>query len=383
MSALRLFCERLETPRFAAAIRSPGAAPLAVIALALAACSSKEEAPPAPAAPSSSAAGVAEVRPETRKFRDWLAVCDNGGACVALAPSLQEGAGWLQIRLAAGPGATPEILAGTVGQGGDAADDAPTLVIDSRSYLAERAQTSSVEGGDLAVIRDQPLAVIDAIASGRRLVVTTGPGQVPISLSGAAAALLWIDERQGRLSTTTALVRRGARPASAVPAAPVLPRLRPAAAVGQDDLPDPLLPAAFEARSDVRQCRADTSFNPDLQRRVTVDRLSADQELWGVPCFIGAYNAGYRYFVTAPGGADARPLSFPTSREPSAEVVNGEYDPGNRTLTAFNKGRGVGDCGIASTWVWTGGAFALKSETEMRECWGVPADHWPATWRSQ
>lgn len=383
MSAPRLFRERPETGRVMAVIRPRRAAPLAVAVLALAACGPKEEAPPAPAAPSIETARAAEVRPETRKFRDWLVVCDNGGGCVALAPALQEGAGWLQVRMAAGPEAAPEILAGFQGQGDGVAPDAPALLIDGRRFDADSAQAPSDADGYLAVARDRPLAVVDALASGRRLILTAGPEHAPVSLSGAAAALLWIDERQGRLSTATALVRRGARPASNAPAAPALPSVRPAPPVSQANLPAPVPPPAFEARPDVRQCRADTSFNPGIQRRVTVDRLSSDRELWGVPCFVGAYNAGYRYFVTGPGGADARPLTFPTSRQPAEEVVNGEYDPDARTLTAFNKGRGVGDCGVASVWVWTGDGFALKSENEMRECWGVPSDHWPSTWRSR
>ncbi len=90
-----------------------------------------------------------------------------------------------------------------------------------------------------------------------------------------------------------------------------------------------------------------------------------------------------RYFVTGPNGAGPQALSFPTSRTPDDEVVDSEYDPGSRTLRGFNKGRGIGDCGIDSLWVWTGRAFVLAAESEMRECWGVPSDQWPTTWRSR
>ncbi len=353
-------------------------------ALLLAACQGDERAATstaAPDAPAGSASAAArretDIRPETRKFRDWLAVCDNANACVAFGPAVNEGGGWIRVALDAGPAARPQIAAGLVDRA--AGPDGLALTIDGRRFALTDLPIKGSEASQ-GLIRDAGPEVIDALAKGRRL--TLGD-DVALSPSGAAAAFLWIDERQGRLGTTTALVRRGPRPASTVPAAPTLPVVGSAPAVAQTGLPRPVLPAAFEARADVRQCRADTAFNPDLQREITVERLSPAQELWGVPCFVGAYNFGLRYFVTGPNGVDPRPVRFPTAREPTDEVVNGAYDPASRTLSAFNKGRGVGDCGIESAWVWTGRDFALQAESEMRECWGVPSAFWPTTWRSR
>lgn len=355
-------------------------------ALALGACQQKDqsEAPPVPATAASAGASTAApaVHTETRKFRDWLVVCDNGNDCVAFGPAVDGGAdGWIRVAMQAGPTARPQITAGLFDRVAEAG--ALGLSIDGRRFALSDLPVNGPQDS-LGVMRNAGPEVIDALAKGRRLGLDLNQADtVALSPKGVAAALLWIDERQGRLGTTTALVRRGTKPASTVPAAPALPSLTPASAAAQTHLPQPVLPAAFEARADVKQCRSDTAFSPTFQTQITVDRLSADQELWGVPCFSGAYNFGLRYFVTGPKGADPQALRFPTSREPADEVVNGEYDPGSRTLSGFNKGRGIGDCGIASTWVWTGRDFALQSESEMRECWGVPSDQWPSTWRSR
>lgn len=342
-------------------------------ALALGACQEKDQAEGAAAAPASPASkdAATPVHTETRKFRDWLAICDNGNACSAFGPAVDGHGGWVRVALDAGPTAKPQVQAALVDRA--AGPRGLALIVDGRRF------NLVMEGDSLGSVQDAEPGLIDALARGRSLSLGD---DVALSPSGAAAALLWIDERQGRLGTTTALVRRGAKPASSVPAAPALPKVIPAAAVAQTNLPQRVLPPAFEARADVKQCRADTAFSPIFQTNITVDRLSPDQELWGVPCFSGAYNFGLRYFVTGPKGANPQALRFPTSREPADEVVNGEYDPGSRTLTAFNKGRGIGDCGIESVWIWTGRDFALKAESEMRECWGVPADQWPTTWRS-
>ncbi|MNK31877.1 hypothetical protein D3C87_503210 [compost metagenome] len=357
-------------------------------ALALGAC--QEGASTEPTASTAVAAAAASgdpatatVKTATRKFRDWLVVCDNGNACSAFGPTPDGQGGWVRVSMNAGPDARPAVSAGFWGDQEDGGGGPFTLTIDGRAFPAAQGIDPSNDQAYAGVIEGDALPVVDALASGRRLTLSQGVESTPISLSGAAAALLWIDERQGRLSTTTALVRRGSKPASTVPAAPALPVVRPAPAVAQTNLPKPVLPAAFEARADVRKCRADTVQSPTFQTAVTVDRLSADQELWGVPCSSGAYNYSMRYFVTGPNGADPQALSFPTSRTPDDEVVDSEYDPGSRTLRGFNKGRGIGDCGIDSLWVWTGRAFALQAESEMRECWGVPSDQWPTTWRSR
>jgi hypothetical protein len=224
--------------------------------------------------------------------------------------------------------------------------------------------------------------VVRALAGGGAARI--GPDH-ELSLSGAAAALLWIDERQGRVDTVTALRRAGTRPASSVRAAPLLPVVTPGPAVSQAGFGDKnqVLPAALEAVPAVVACRAETSDHW-IGKEVMSARLNATTELWAVPCFAGAYNMGHDWYITGPGGRAPRPARLDSSSdEPGPGTVNGGYSPETRTITAFAKGRGVGDCGTASTWTWTGREFVLTRESEMQECWGVPADYWPTTWRTR
>ena len=44
---------------------------------------------------------------------------------------------------------------------------------------------------------------------------------------------------------------------------------------------------------------------------------------------------------------------------------------------------GIGDCGAAQTWAWTGQGFTLTQESIMGECAGVPSDLWPVSWRTR
>ncbi|WGM46683.1 hypothetical protein KOAAANKH_01556 [Brevundimonas sp. NIBR10] len=352
-----------------------------------------------PGASSTAATQAAIVKSESRQFRDWYAVCDNGNACVAYTGGV---AAWVRVGIDAGPQARPTIHFGLWPDGGEENLGAPiSLVIDGRRH----ATTPGPDDTSSAVIPARDVrAVLAELAAARTISLVSGDQTAELPAAGASASLLWFDERQGRLDTTTALIRRGQRAASAVPAAPDLPVITAAPAVSQtgfttaldpintDDEDDNAVPpAALEAVPAVRQCRENTAFNDYLRKAVTASRLNATTELWGIPCDSGAYNVSYAYFLAGAGGADPRPVSFPDADGKAMQgadgtedwLINPAYDPATRTLSAFAKARGLGDCGVSQTWTWTGRAFVLSREQVMSDCFGMVSDFWPTTFRSR
>ncbi|WP_374274945.1 DUF1176 domain-containing protein [Brevundimonas sp.] len=357
--------------------------PALAIAAALSACQAQESAEtisrPADAEDQAGASTAASGAPtEERRFRDWIAVCDNGDACFAFAN------GFVRVAVEPGPEGRPQVMIGMFPPG-VSADGAMSLAIDGRAFPVELDAAAGVDDPPVGRVRGDIDALITAIAQGETMTISRGDQTMPVSLSGAAGAFLWIDERQGRLDTPTALIRRsGDRPAGAVPPPPPLPRVPVAPAVSQAGLPDvPTLPDSLSRDPAVLECAADVSHLDAEFTRPTVARLGDGVELWGVPCFTGAYNFGSAYWITAEGGRDPRPAQFASATgEVDNVLVNAGYDPETRTIEAFNKGRGVGDCGVSQTWVWSGRAFVLTAESAMTECWGVPPDLWPTYWRT-
>ena len=208
---------------------------------------SGSEAAPSPAAARSGpqAASSAAMASESRAFRDWIAICDNGNACFAYGPG-RGGYGWVRVAIDPGPDARPEVAAGYWPDGAEAAR-AFALTIDGTDYPMTLAANEPVAG---EVPAARALDVVRSLAGGNTARI--GPDH-EISLSGAAAALLWIDERQGRVNTVTALRRVGARPASAVRAAPPLSVVTPAPTSSQAGFGEQnqVLPAALEASGGV------------------------------------------------------------------------------------------------------------------------------------
>lgn len=317
---------------------------------------------------------------ETRTFREWFAVCDNGNDCMAFGKAAADGVGWVRVHMPAGPEARPQVMAGFWPSQGDPATAPTVVMIDGRRMAAVEPRSEEPD-----VILANPTAAVAALTAGRQMTLSLGSEVQPMELSGATAALLWIDERQGRLDTVTALVRRGTRPASAVPAAPSLPTVTAAPPISQAGygLTAQRLPATIETLPETRECRADTEFSPEIQKEIQSARLDARTELWGVPCFAGAYNFGTRYFLSGLNGSGPRALTFSGTGDPRDILTNAGYSPETRTLSQFAKGRGLGDCGVTSSWIWTGQAFVLSQESVMVNCWGAMPDRWPSTWRTR
>lgn len=313
---------------------------------------------------------------ETKEFRDWTAVCDNINNCTAYGPA-DENSGFVMVKLDAGPAANPRVYAGSWSLPSGSARI--LLDIDGRNYAGKM---EVVDSEDPMLTIDRPSdQLIGAIANGRAMSLSAGSETTAVSLTGAAAAFLWIDERQGRLGTTTALIRKGSNPASTVPAAPAPPRITAATPVAQNNLPK-AMPQQVSALPQIRECANINQGGPAINEEWTVHRLGTNTLLWSIPCGAGAYNFSQAYVLSANDGSGARSIAFATSNRDQDTLVNSNFDPDTNTISAFGKGRGIGDCGQMAVWAWTGQTFALKKEDVMTDCLGVHWQFWPSAWRT-
>ncbi|MBB3911440.1 DUF1176 domain-containing protein [Sphingomonas desiccabilis] len=306
---------------------------------------------------------------ETRTFRDWVAGCDNGLACraVALAPDDEiQPALMLTLDRAAGPGAVPTLQ--FIGQ----EERLPPLTISVDGTQLAKGGTAA--NGAVQFEGSDAERIASALGNGRRLTVTGSGGETigAASLSGAAAALRWIDERQGRAGTSGALVARGNK-ADAAPA-PALPVIRAAQARGEAALLDPARVAAMKREAG---CETDR----DLGRPQT--KPLGDRTLVLLPCSSGAYNLMMAVFTVRDGKHTPAQFDAPSGMSedgsPIQNVVDGSFE--NEVLTSFARGRGLGDCGIRQEFVWDGSRFRLSRQEEMPECRGSKV--YLPTWRAR
>lgn len=321
------------------------------------------------------AAAAASPAPAPLKtFGDWIVGCDNGRVCGArsLQPDDDLDAVTFSIDRSAGAADPPVIdLTGS-------ADGVVALTADGKRVPVRLSTTS----GGTKVRAEDGFAFIEAAKPAKRLGLVNAKGEEVghASLSGLNAALLYMDDQQKRLGTVTALVRKGTKPASAVPAAPVLPAI---ASPATPKLAPRTLTKANLA-SILKSLECEPEAGDDYQP--VYARLDAKTTLAIVPhpCGNGAYNYfAYAMLIDNAGKyARARFDASPgMGEEDDGTLVNADWDAKLGLLTTYAKGRGIGDCGTAQTFAWDGTRFRLSEQAMMGECRG--STDYITVWRAK
>ncbi|WP_156348620.1 DUF1176 domain-containing protein [Sphingomonas sp. Leaf23] len=337
--------------------------PLA-LPLTLLACNGGSE-PPAPrpsASPTPSPTATTDTATPPRplpltKFGNWAAGCDNGGTCQAGSLMPEDGdapALTVSIERAAGPDAPVAIRLRSQ----------ETIALPLTAQIdGEAVARGGTQQDDAITLTDAPaMALAAKLAAGKTLTLIDAKGQrvAPLSLPGASAALRWIDDRQGRVGTTGAIVARGTSPDTR-PAPPV-PVVRAATIRGEAALLDPLLITSMR-----KQAECDGGDLPD----VTTKTLDGPRTLAIVPCAEGAYNILSALFVIERGAAVPASFDTPVAGDSDGDLVyNATFEDG--ILDTFAKGRGLGDCGVTQRYAWDGTRFRLVEQRVMDECRGNP-----------
>lgn len=314
-------------------------------------------------------------------YRDWTIGCDNRGRCEAVA-LMPEGADWpdqpvvLGIARDAGPDADTQIWTehGRVGP--------RTMLgfwVDGRKIAS-----APVTGDSTKLFGPQASALAIAMARGRAMEIRAGDRVIAHpSLSGSAAALRYMDARQGRAGTVTALVATGPLGRNAVRPVPVVPMVRRTAIPGAP-APAPLWREELAELGRITGCAGEMRDGQVPEQH----RLSKTETLVIVPCGSGAYNftsvpmiatgvPGRRAFRHAP--FDFQPGWSEDAGKPM--LVNAIWKPAESRLSSFAKARGLGDCGGAEDYVWDGATFRLVEAQAMGECRG--SSHWITTWSAR
>lgn len=292
-----------------------------------------------------------------RLFGSWTAACDPSGFCSATASQGSdyifkvarhaEQSYWeLQFR-ATGPSVPDQWSEFTVSVDGDFLTFSPQSQVGA--YGTDR---------DFYFLGDPAQSLMDKMMPGNTLSVAftdSAPSaqSSEFSLEGLTAALIWIDEQQGRI---------GSERVAAAPPYGLVP------VYAGETTPD--VPLALLDRH-----RADPDCQPfeDLAngRDFVVDELSGGYTVYLLPCQSGAYNFAQKVYVGS-GGDYFDPQFFADYQTGigwtgTPYLWNADYDRETDTVYTFAKARGIGDCGSQANWQWNGYLFQLM-EMRARAC---------------
>ena len=316
--------------------------------------------------------------PVYRTFGQWFVACDNTRACVARGFVEYSRA---QLELTRNAGASPATLALSDEnriEVGDVRLDGEAIALPAPAWSAADGAVTTKDQAAIAVF-------IAAARNGR--VLTLGPhapeGEPSrtVPLDGFTAALLMIDAVQARPGTESALI--AARGNALPPPAPPLP---PA--------PHWVTPPAL-TRTELQRLKQQAGRLPSISVETcnatdppTVYALDAVDALTIRPCYLAAYQTAYVVAILPRAGGRFRPATgerpgMPRQRDSSMDMVEASFEPASGTLSSGSKGRGLADCGSSEEWVWSGGAFRLKSLNYQGQCGGTSAGDWPPLYRTR
>ncbi len=326
---------------------------------------------------------------ELKVFKDWVVGCDNGGDCqaVSLVPE-QGGVGFNDrdgpVTIVRTAGMDDKLKVRILFQSKDI--DRYKMTVDGKLV-----DTGPIVEGDypIEIVGEDAKKVAEAIKRGNKLKIS-GPGNenlTQVSLAGSSAALRYMDARQKRTGTRTALVAKGSRIFAPLKAA------TPLYSVDQWDKSN-LTPETDEivALVEGSECK-------DARYGVTEDqaypmgkRDGKYRALILISCGSGAYNFSSAAYIGeyVEAGGDTRGWTFEPARFDMAPgwggdggtplLVNAYWDETDQILGSYAKGRGLGDCGSSESYVWDGKIFRLIEASSMNECRG--AYQWITTWRA-
>lgn len=313
---------------------------------------------------------------KVHEFGDWAVACDNTHRCEAVGyqPKDNDDAPVaLFLSREAGPGSAVRAKF-FLGETDGTEDPVLTLAIGP-------LRLTGLQPGQ-PLTPKQVASLLPLLNKEHEARLSDGKQRWTLSLAGATAALLKMDDLQGRIGTPGAIVRPGKRAESSVPAplaAPVfVVHALPAARAADQALTGPILAAVKPGDfcEDAEVGKANIS-------QAEIVRVSASQVIVTSMCWQAAYQSGWGAWLSndKPPYAPQR-LAFPDAqgnleREPTELSI--ETD--GRAHSA-HKGRGIGDCFHSSEWAWTGRGFLLTKLENDAACrgltGGVPLTLWRA-----
>lgn len=323
-----------------------------------------------------------------KEFRDISASCSNGLTCeVQMTPKGQQSRPLFKFAFER-PGGLNAPLRVLIGADGPFTPGSEvTFDVDGKRVLALRDGDLNWSDDDREYRLDSAATALGLLQSARNGNVLTigfsgekGPDRVDFSLSGLVAGLIFIDEAQGRAGTAGALQATGSQPAAAIDARDILTIA---------DIPETI-------RADFAGPDGDCSFMDEASfgyRGGFETEVEDGWSLIGLPCAEGgAYNQPYLFYSS--DGDEVTPLRLPSMTEDGPSVTdqawNIDWDARQKIMTAFFKGRGIGDCGSWDRYAvksyGAGPAFVLLESRTKGDCDGKydgGPENWPASWPPQ
>jgi len=300
---------------------------------------------------------------------DWEIACDNTRTCRAVGYQSDEGGENLPLALllerAAGANqqVTAQLMLGDRSEENINPPDVLMMNVNNKLLGSVKVDTGKLSS-------KQTAALLTALRRDSTIEWLAGKDRWVLSDKGASAVLLKMDEFQGRLGTTGALVKKGNLDESKV--LPPLPKpiiISPKLPKTLDEDKQFLADNEYEIRQALKATTdEDDNYCPKLydpesvKPELSILRLTSNKFLISSFCWLAAYNWGMGYWIIN----DKPPYAPKLITTIAEEGFDG-------AISSSLKGRGIGDCWSTDTWTWNGKDFIHSASSTTGMCKMVAA----------
>lgn len=298
---------------------------------------------------------------------DWEVACDNTLTCRAAGYQADDDNRPISVLLTrkAGPRQT---VTGKLAISGDDYDRLTLLqkpirlkmLINSRAYGEVTIKPTSYKG---ALTAHQAAVLVSSLAHKSKIEFVKGNVVWHLSDQGGAAVLLKMDDVQGRVGTTGALIQKGPAGEGQVRAPLSAPVVIAASVVKQNRGLNRFSAGESSYLRGVLRNSVNEDDCPKLYQKGTDDSRLSIQSLAGKKllastlCWTAAYNAGTGYWVIN----DSRPY-----KPVLVTTIGTSYSDGE--IISYQKGRGLADCVGVEHWNWSGRHFVHTESLTTGMC---------------
>ena len=320
---------------------------------------------------------------------DWQVVCDNTRICRVAGyssdASIDKPA---SVLFTVSPKvALPEAQ---IQLASKASKDKAELWLNNKNYGTLQPAESDAALYDLSAKQTQ--AIIDKARITNKIEIRAGNNRWRISDKGISSVLLKLDDVQGRVGTSMALISKDQRNQQTPKAALPIPIINKAFAYSAKDS-NALAPSKLKyfqqninkwVDIDSKQLIGSGNtmgdcelVNPKTEEYQRMSEYGSTMLGWDfIPvdkahtlathlCWSGPYNSSTGYWLIN-NDKPSNPMLITTA--------GNEYDAGD--IRAANKDRGIGDCWNSATWTWNGKAFVKSAEASTGLCRGFAGGAW-------
>lgn len=301
--------------------------------------------------------------------QDWEVACNNTRTCRAAGYQMDTGESLpMSVLFTRKAGARQPVVAEV--KLGNADDEVAKPIPKSVELLINQTSFGKVAlSADLqGYLSSRQINALLAALAGHTVIQFKSGRQVwDLSGNGAVAVLLKMDDLQGRVGTTSALLKKGNKTEiNVLPAVPmpVVKQVKPvrspalkqlAKTVDLKQLKKDLLAQNEKNKSD--DCPVLQGEDNYATFELNVQPLNAKQLLASGLCWRGAYNEGLGYWV----------INAQKPYQPRLVTTNAS-DYADGLISSAQKGRGLGDCWSQEEWVWNGQQFVQTLEQTTGMC---------------